>query len=195
MEHNYWKYVSIILAILLIGTSIIFIFAVIGFKLNMQYQWPLNIITGNVPPTATISGPVSGIVGETLTYTAVINSPQSRGYAKTSIFWADKIYQGFQDSWTNVSEDLVANNGGTLQANIYFPGAGTYWVMVNVNDNRDVNNLACTGNPTYSKEQLMKISLFSCGSQSYLEVNIIDSNYNNSLDQTQDDFSIPENSL
>lgn len=191
MEDNSWKYLSIILAVILFSVTIIFIFTIIGFKLNLQYELPLNLITGNIPPTATISGPGSGIAGQTLAYTAVINSPQTKGYAKVTIYWAGKIYQGLQDSWTNVSEDMVANNG-ISKANIYFPRVGTYWVMVNVNDNRDTNNIACTGNPTYSNEQLRKINLFPCGQESFLEVNIIDNNDYYPLDRSQENYSIPQ---
>lgn len=95
-----------------------------------------GITVSNVPPTAGMSGPTSGSVGQTLTYTLTANDPspvdQAAGFT-------------FQIAWGDGSTQSVTGASG-LQVNHVFTASGSFSVQVTATDKDGGVSTAATQN-------------------------------------------------
>lgn len=161
-KNNYWKILSIVFAVLFI--------ICLAYIFLLRNKYPAIISVFNSYPTAIVSGPQKADIETELTYT--IKVPGENKNNTVSSYWGYEKTEGHQDSWNQTSTIKLDNN--TFKTTMFFNTPGTYWIMANVNGNTDTNKKACTGNPTYTDEELSQLNVKSCGPSSFLKVTVID---------------------
>lgn len=120
------------------------------------------------PITATISGPTKAKPGSPVVYSVTATSTQA-AITVFKAYYAPVTPSGIkQDTWTEIPiytspssspQEAIGTTG------LVAPPNGQYWVMVNVND---AAGNACTGNPSYTADELANIKLTPCGGESSL---------------------------
>ncbi len=135
---------------------------------KVKFSFPFNVL---IYPVASIEGPTTGRAGSTLNYKVSVKSP-GVNRQESSVYWGYVVESGYQDSWYPIKKVTLPEGDGEYDVSLSLNSGGTYWIMVNVGDNREIEKNACTGNPSYSKAELANIGLASCGPNSYIEVQI-----------------------
>lgn len=156
--------------LLLLITSI-----TLNVYLVIENQFLFPIFTKS--PAAMVKGPIFAPTDIPISYSLEINDPTHTS-GKYTVYYAP-VTETHQDNWNQVGAGSYTSANTKHSFTFTFPTPGKYWVMANINAKTDTDRVACTGNPSYSKQELRAMKLPSCGDNSYIEV-VVTPNSSNS---------------